>query len=122
MKPKTRYKFLRTGLKSESGNCRWKIGEWKTFDGELLLCKAGFHCSKGPYQAFSYVQGEVLAEVEVQGRHLEKDDKEVWSEMRVTRAWKWSKLDSVSFSIYAARLVLKYFEFADPDDAPHAKP
>ena len=61
------YKFLRTGLKSENGGTRWKIGEWKKYRGKLQMCKAGFHCSEEPYDAFSYVQGEIFAEVEYGG-------------------------------------------------------
>lgn len=31
------------------------------------MCNSGFHCSRKVYQASSYVQGGVLAEVEVKG-------------------------------------------------------
>lgn len=111
-----RYKFLRTGFKSDSGNHKWKVGEWYTYDGELKMCERGFHCSKGIYQAFSYVQGEILAEVEVKGKHLSENNKEVWQKMRAVRVWKWKKKDSVLFAIYAAKLVLKEFEDRYPDD------
>lgn len=97
-----RYKFLRENFKSDSGNCVWKIGEWKKHIGDLEMCKSGFHCSKTIYQAFSYVRGEILAEVEVRGKGLIEEDKEVYPEMRVLRAWKWQKKDNVALSIYAA--------------------
>lgn len=116
---KTRYKFLRTGYKSENGDHKWKVGKWYEYDGDIEMCESGFHCSKGIYQAFSHVQGEILAEVEVAGKHEVQDDKEVWEKMRVVRSWKWTKKDSVLFAIFAARLVLKNFEKEFPgDDRP----
>jgi len=116
---KTRYKFLRTGYKSEIGDHKWKVGKWYEYDGDIEMCKSGFHCSKGIYQAFSHIRGEILAEVEVAGKHEVQDDKEVWEKMRVVRSWKWTKKDSVLFAIFAARLVLKNFEKEFPcDDRP----
>ena len=112
----TRYKFMLDGFKSARGNHTWEIGKWYKTDGDLELCQKGFHCSKGIYQAFSYVQGSILTKVEVRGKHLDEKDKEVWEEMRVTKAWKWTKKDSVLFSIYAARLVLDIYEKQYPDD------
>jgi len=113
-----KYKFLNLnkGLKSANGSQKWEIGRWYKHDGELKMCESGFHCSKGIYQAFSFVQGEVLAEVEVKGKHLIEDNKEVWQEMKLTKVYKWTKTDSVLFAIYAARLVLDIFEKKYPDD------
>jgi len=113
---KTRYKFLRTGYKSEIGDHKWKVGKWYEYDGDIEMCESGFHCSKGIYQAFSHVQGEILAEVEVAGKHEVQDDKEVWEKMRVVRSWKWTKKDSILLAIFAARLVLKNFEKEFPND------
>ena len=113
---KLRYKFLNKGFKSSNGDEKWKMGKWKTFKGELSMCNAGFHCSKKPYEAFSYVPGPILAKVEVKGRHLSDDDKECWEKMRIVKAWKWTKKDSVSLAIYAAKLVLPIFEKEYPDD------
>ena len=112
-----RFKFLNKGLKSAHGKQKWKVGKWYDYEGELEMCSSGFHCSKGIYQAFSFVQGELLAEVEVKGKHLVERNKEVWQEMKVTRVYKWKKVDSVLFSIYAARLVLDIFEKYDPKDS-----
>jgi hypothetical protein len=110
------YKFLRTNLKSEHGETKWQFGKWKNFKGELEMCKKGFHCSVEPYDAFSFVQGEILAEVEVKGKHLEEKDKQVWSEMRILKAWNWTKKDSVKLAIYSAELVLPIFEKEYPKD------
>jgi hypothetical protein len=114
-----KYKFLRLDgkkIKSDSGKCTWKIGEKKIYKKDISLCKAGFHCSDKVYQAFSYVQGEVLAEVEVGGNSEFKDDKSVWSEMTINRAWKWEEEDSVALAIYAAELCINNFEKACPND------
>ncbi len=110
------YKFLRTGLRSESGREKWRIGEWKKYTGDLEMCQSGFHCSLEPYDAFQYVQGEILAEVEVKGKNIKEDDKQVWEEMRVVKAWKWTKKDSLKLAIYSAELVLKNFEKEYPND------
>lgn len=106
---KTRWKFLREGMKSENGNCVWVKGEWKHED-VLAICHNGFHCSKEINQAFGYVQGEILAKVEVKGKSDSQTDKEVWTDMRVVKAWKWQKKDSVALAIYAAELCIENFE------------
>ena len=112
-----RYKFLRNGMKSESGLLPpWEIGEWRKHVGRIDMCAAGFHCSRGIYQAFSYVQGEVLAQVEAKGKHYTREDKEVWQSMRIVKAWKWQQKDSVLFACFAARHVLKHYEDAYPND------
>jgi hypothetical protein len=67
----------------------------------------------------SYVQGEILAEVEVRGTHFTGDDKSTHAEMKIIRVWKWQKKDSIALSIFAAELVLKNFESVFPaDDRP----
>ena len=119
MKTKKLWKVFKADLASNNGDIKWKIGEWKKQPGKLSLCNNGFHCSKKIYQAFSYIQGEILAEVEVRGDSVsdqDKDDKEAWSEMRIVKAWKWQKKDSVALSIFAAELCLKNYEEKYPDD------
>ena len=111
-----RYKFLLEGLKSSSGNMAWEIGKWEKIKGKVELCESGYHCSKQVYQAFSYVQGEILAEVEVGGQSEIGEDKEVWAEMKIIKAWRWQKKDSVALSIYAASLVIDLFEKEYPSD------
>jgi hypothetical protein len=67
----------------------------------------------------SYVYGEILAEVEVKGKHFTGDDKSTHAKMKIVRVWKWQKKDSVALSIFAAELVLKNFESVFPaDDRP----
>ena len=96
------YKFLRTGLLSGSGEDRkWKMNQWRK-ESKIEICKKGFHCSLTPLQALEYVNGEIVAEVEVRGESIIEDNKQCWSEMRITKAYHWTKEDSVSLAIYAA--------------------
>jgi len=112
-----RYKFLNKGMKSANGNLpKWELGEWRRHEGLLFTCRAGFHCSKGAYQAFSYVQGDTIAKVEVRGKHLSDTDKECWQEMRIIKAWKWTDKDGRLFACYAACLTLHIFEREYPND------
>ena len=116
---KTRYKFFRLQgktIKSNSGDLEWKKGEWQKVDGKLDICNNGLHCSKTVYDAFSFVQGEVVGKVEVRGKSIIENNKECWSEMRIIEVKKWTKKDSLRLAIFSAELVLKNFEDEYPDD------
>src|SRR3990167_11450602 len=80
------------------------------------MCKSGFHASENIIDAMKYVNAEVLAKVEVKGKSLKQDDKQVWSEMKIVKAWKWGKEDSVALAIYAAELVIDIYEKEYPND------
>ena len=113
------FKFLRLqgkNIVSENGNEKWTIGEWKTWEGELKLCETGYHCSPTMYYASSYIQGEVLAEVETKGKKLDDEDKTCNESMKIVKAWKWTRKDSLSLAIYAAEKVLSNFEKEFPND------
>ncbi len=113
-----RYKFLKLvdgQIKSDKGDCIWKLNKWKHTD-KIDMCNSGFHCSKEPWQAFSYVQGEILAEVEYKGESIVSDNKEVYSDMRIIKTWKWQKKDSVALAIYSAELCIDIFEKKYPND------
>jgi hypothetical protein len=114
-----RWKFLKKqgrAIVSNHGNLKWKIGEWQHVDGDIVACENGLHASKKVYEAFSYIQGEILAKVEVKGKKDEQDDKAAYSDMRIVEAYKWTKKDSVALSIFAAELCLKEFEKLYPKD------
>ena len=115
-----RYKFLqlkRNGIVSGYNNdFKWKVGKWYKIDGDLEMCENGFHCSVKPLDALGYVSGEVLAIAEVRGKSEKQDNKQCWSEMRISKAYKWTKKDSVALSVYSAELVIKNFEKKYPDD------
>jgi len=112
----TLYKALSMGLNSYHGTKKWKVGKWYGVKGELGMCSNGLHASEKILDAMSYVPMECLARVEVRGDSLKQDDKQCWSEMRIIRAWKWEKNDSVALAIYAAEMVLKNFEKKYPKD------
>lgn len=116
-----RYKFLRLAndndnqIISHIGNCRWTLGVWQSVPS-VVMCQSGFHCSKRPYSAFSWTPGEILASVEVDGESIVHDDKEAWQHMRIIRAWKWRKQDSVAFAIFTSSAVLQHYEQDYPQD------
>jgi len=109
-----RWKFLRSGLKSNYDGYQWVIGKWQKTDCREL-CQ-GFNCPRRIIDAMNYVQGEILAEVEVKGKHFVGDDKSAHEGMRIIHAWHWKKADSVALSIFAAEMVLGNFEKVYPDD------
>ena len=115
MKKKLLYKFLRSGLKSDSGDMEWLLNTWYHEDN-ISICNKGFHASKTPLQALKYVAGEILSQVEVKGKSEVNDDKECWSDMRIVKAYHWKKEDSVALSIFASECVLENFEKVFPDD------
>jgi hypothetical protein len=113
-----RYKFLNLEgkkIKSNIGNCTWKVGAWK-HENNIDICSKGFHCSNTILDALSYVKGSILAEVEVKGKSIKQKDKSVHEDMCLKKVWYWRKEDSVALSIYAAELVIKNFEKKYPDD------
>jgi hypothetical protein len=111
------WKSMKAGLVSCSGKLGpWPIGTWHKHPDKLVMCESGFHASEKAIDAMKYVNCEVIAKVEVRGEHLAQSDKQVWSEMRVVKAWEWTKADSVALAIYAAELALPIFEKKNPDD------
>jgi hypothetical protein len=108
-----RYKFLRLvddKIRSNLGSAVWEIGEWKSVEGDLELCKMGFNCSLKPFDAFCDCQGEIVAEVEVRGDHISDSMKECWREMRVVDAYIWKTSDSVLFARFAADCLLEHYQ------------
>ena len=113
------YKFLRLkdgAIKSQSGEQTWTIGEWYEETRRLNLCRVGFHASEKPLDALSYVNGEVLAIVGTAGDHRDESDKQCWQKMRIVRAYRWTKTDSVALAIFSAELVIEIFEKKFPND------
>jgi hypothetical protein len=114
MKKVRRFKFLRTGLKSEYNDFQWEMGKW--YKTECVEICYGFNCSKRILDALSYVKGEILAEVEVRGKKFIGTDKSTHAEMRIIRVWEWTKRDSVSLSVFSAELVIGNYEKLYPND------
>lgn len=118
MNNKTKYlwKTLWTGKSSRYGNHIWKINKWYKTNGDLSMCKNGFHASENIIDAMKYVDMEILAKVEARGLHIDQEGKQCWEEMRIIKSWKWEKEDSIRLAIYAANLVLKNYENIFPND------
>jgi len=111
------YKFVHTDLKSDSGDCQWRIGTWKKHDGELRLCYSGFHASPDLLSVLSYVVGDRLFEVEAKGEIImdNRKDNFVARELRLKREIR-LKLLMVDFSTRCAERVLPIFEKRFPND------
>ena len=119
MKIKTLWKSMlyeKGKLRSANGGETWEPGEWHRVDGPLEMCERGYHASLNIVDAMQYVAPGAIAKVEVRGKHAERADKQCWSEMRVVKAWEWTKEDSVSLAICAAGLAIGTYEKEYPDD------
>jgi hypothetical protein len=101
---------------SQSGPHLWEAGQWYQIDGRPAACKRGFHCSPRILDAFSYVHGTVLAEVEAKGECDHDGNKSAYQSMRIIRAWRFTKKDAVAFAIFAAEQVIGIFEAKRPGD------
>ena len=101
---------------SDHSNYPWNVAKWETHKGKVECCAGGFHASDKIIDALGYVKGTVLAKVEVKGKsHIEKD-KQSWESMKIVKAYKWTKFDSVKLSIFAAKSVIDIYEKAYPND------
>ncbi len=113
-----KYKFVRLKngkIVSQHGKCEWEIGKWEK-RRKLKMCLYGFHCSNKILDALNWVQGEILAEVEVGGRSEIGNAKEVWQEMKIIKAYVWTEKDTLALITYIAELALPCFEKSYPDD------
>lgn len=110
------WKTLKSGMKSEHGDCTWRVGKWKKIAGKPKLCEQGFHASESTIDAISYVKPYVIALVEVRGESDKQGDKQAWSEMRIEKAWNWTKRDSVLLAIFAAESVIALYGAKFPND------
>lgn len=95
---------------------QFKIGKWHRQDGVIKACRNGFHASTRAINAMGYVPCEVLALVEVRGRHDIKSDKEAWQEMRIIQTYDWTKKDSVALAIFSAESVAHLYTAKFPGD------
>ena len=116
------WKFLdekNGSIVSRHGSTTWTIGKWEHTEGMISACSNGFHCSPTIQAAFSYVQGNVLALVEVRGEEALESNKSAHADMKIIKAYRWTKNDSVALAIHVAELVIGIFEDAFPaDDRP----
>ena len=101
---KIMYKFLRTGMESETGGIIWTLGKWRKARGAIKPCANGYHASPTIQAALGYIRGEILAVVECRGDHVEDGDKSAWREMRVIEAVPWTVDASRLLAVHAAEL------------------
>ena len=100
---------------SDYDGSEWTIGEWRTVKAPTKECE-GLNCCENIVDAMGFVNMEVLAEVEIAGKTIVGDDKITCEKMRIIKAWKWEKKDSVTLAIYCDRLCLDNFEQMYPND------
>ena len=85
---------------------KWELNRWYKIDGELEICRNGFHCSNNFIDAMSFVPPGYVALVEVRGECVKGGNKSVYEEMKIIRWKKWTKKDEIALTIFAAELVL----------------
>jgi hypothetical protein len=113
------YKFLREvngKIVSEYGTQEWKVGKKYSVKGKIECCRNGYHASDTPLDALNYVNGEVLAICEGSGDCDTQSDKSAHRTMKIVKAYRWRKLDSVALAIFCAEKVIHIFETRYPDD------
>ena len=60
------YHWLREDMTASSGDePAWTVGEQRTIEGELVLCRRGYHSSPTLYDGLEYAQGNVACLVEI---------------------------------------------------------
>lgn len=97
------WKFLRLDNKGRMYSAMgrqptWQKGTWHRLKSRPSLCRCGYHCSDNPLSAFTYVAGEVVAQVEVGGESIIGEDKSAHQKMRIVRAWRWTAQDSAALA------------------------
>lgn len=98
----------------------WTVGEWREVPAPARECE-GLNCCESIIDAMRYVNMEVLAEVEIDGVRIDGDDKITVQSMRIIRAWRWTREDSVLLTAFGVKLYLEYLEKESRLDAVHSK-
>lgn len=93
-------------IASDHDGSTWEIGKWRTVSAPAEECK-GLNACENIIDAIAYITPDVIAEVEVEGHCIKGDDKYTCEKMKIIRAWKWEKEDSVALAIFAAKTCLK---------------
>ena len=109
-------KYRDNKIVSDYDQSEWTVGEYRKNAYPVVKECEGLNCCRHIGDAMGYVECEVLAEVVVRGKVIAGEDKITAQEMKILRAWKWSKIDSVELAIYTAELVIGYYEENYPND------
>ena len=110
------WKSFKSDFETNHGKFPARIGEWAKVDGPVKCCSNGFHASRRAIDAMQYVYCEIIALVEVRGDYAHEKYKSAHAKMRILKAYKWTKRDSVELAIFAAEKVLKIYEDKYPND------
>ena len=107
MKTKTGWKILKKGMESHHNNFKWRKNKWYKHEGEIKLCKEGFHASDELVSALRYCVPGIICKVEYRGEIIVDEDKFVASEMRIVETYRFTKRMAVEWSIYCAKQCYK---------------
>src|SRR3990167_5643410 len=72
-----------TGTTLRDGRQVPRDGEWLLHSGDIIMCEAGLHASKHPFDALQYAPGAMLCRVECRGHILMGSDKLVCRQRRI---------------------------------------
>ena len=109
---------LRDGkICSEHDGSEWTVGEWRINPYPVVKECVGLNCCPHIGDAMGYVECDVLAQVKIRGTTINGDDKITAQEMRIVKAWVWTKKDSVAMAIFAAEQVIIITENTTPTNS-----
>ena len=98
----------------------WTVGEWREVPAPVKECE-GLNCCEYIVDAMRYVNMEVLAEVEIDGKRITGDDKITVQRMRIIRAWHWTREDTVLLVAYETKFYLEYLKKESRLNKIHSK-
>ena len=108
--------WLKNDMTSGTGSEKaWIIGETRTIKGAIKLCIRGYHSSKSWYDALQYAHGVMACIVEVSGKTINGNDKQVSSTRKLIDVRDATKT-LMEFGIDCAERVLPNFENYYPQD------
>jgi transcription termination factor NusB len=102
---------------SDYDKSEWIVGEYRKNPYPVKKECEGLNCSMHIVDAMGYVNCGVLAEVKIRGTAITGNTKITAQEMKIVKAWRWTKIDSVEMAIYAAELVIDHYEKDYPNDS-----
>lgn len=81
------YHFLKDDMTAGNGNePAWRVGEEREYNGELVICKSGYHSSPSWYDALTYAPGSMACIVEISGEIIKDTDKSVSQKRKLIAA------------------------------------
>ena len=111
--PQNLWKSMCSDLKSDYDQSQWETGKWRVVEPPQKE-RTGLNAAKRIIDAMAYVDMEILAEVEAGGKIIKSSDHWTCEKMRIIKAWKWRKEDSVELAFFASGLVPDKLKKQDP--------